>query len=513
MLHSQGMSRRAIRNAVLAMGMLGAGSTLSVAKSTKASVLNTANYDTAWTFLYSGGRASNGQVIDDNFHDVKILPNGEAICVGGTRDSTFTGSILLIKLSASGQLTSKRIFKRGNAASILIASNGDYLVGGSKISNPYLLRLDSQFNIKWSSWYYDSTRQSSILSEGAAINALIETKSGRIISAAGDVFPEKTLNYAAYLAFDSLGIVQGAHEWLNTTGYDIAGWSIAVSESGGFLMGGKQALFYLDTLGLNKFEIDYTFNLAGVGTETSNISRIHQLRDGTVMVAGQTYEDDCWTRYQSFYFDAWWTPLSAGGDASRRYINGVSGENEKVYDFTQLENGNIVFVGYGKGGIWSFVTDSTGKDILWEKNVLIPYKTSRGAALEPLSVAATPDSGFTVVGRLLLTDSLGGQDAFAAHFVSKPVTTTRRPSSVPSLRNAKMNQNWVFTFDARQDSDAELRLYTVQGKSAGRFSQHMAKAGGQGAIKVDASLLKAGMYLWQLRVGTETTRGLVTLSK
>jgi hypothetical protein len=277
-------------------------------------------------------------------------------------------------------------------------------------------------------------------------------------------------------------------------------------------MGGKQALFYLDTLGLKKFEIDYTFNLAGVGTETSNISRIHRLRDGTVMVAGQTYEDDCWTRYQSFYFDAWWTPLSAGGDASRRYMNGVSGENEKVYDFTQLENGNIVFVGYGKGGIWSFVTDSTGKDILWEKNVLIPYKTSRGAGLEPLSVAATPDSGFTVVGRLLLTDSLGGQDAFAAHYVPKPVPVTIIPASVPNLRHTNMNRNWVFTFDAQQASDAELRLYTVQGQLAGRFSQHMAREG-RGEIRVDASQFKTGIYLWQLRVGTETAKGLVTLSE
>jgi hypothetical protein len=104
-----------------------------------------------------------------------------------------------MKLSASGKMASKSILKKGGAASLLIASNGDYLVGGSKVSDPYLLRLDSQFNIKWSSWYYDSTRQNRILSKGAAINALMETGDGRIIAAAGDVFPDQTLNYAAYL--------------------------------------------------------------------------------------------------------------------------------------------------------------------------------------------------------------------------------------------------------------------------------------------------------------------------
>jgi hypothetical protein len=75
-----------------------------------------------------------------------------------------------------------------------------------------------------------------------------------------------------------------------------------------------------------------------------------------------------------------------------------------------------------------------------------------------------------------------------------------------------MNRNWVFTFDAQQASDAELRLYTVQGQLAGRFSQHMAREG-RGEIRVDASQFKTGIYLWQLRVGTETAKGLVTLSE
>lgn len=250
---SHRMNSQVIRIAVLALGVLCAGASLSEAISTKASVLNTANYDTAWTFLYSGGRRSTGKAVRDNFHDVKILPNGDAICVGETGDTTDWGGILLLKLSPSGKLLNRGqidLNKKGGGGggSVLVAKNGDYLVGGYRYFEPYLVRLDSQFNIKWSSWYYDSLNQNDILAKGASINALIETKSGRIIAVAGDMFPDKTLNYAAYLAYDSLGVVKGAHEWLNTTGYEIAGWSIVESESDGFLLGGKQALFDLDTL-------------------------------------------------------------------------------------------------------------------------------------------------------------------------------------------------------------------------------------------------------------------------
>jgi hypothetical protein len=51
-------------------------------------------------------------------------------------------------------------------------------------------------------------------------------------------------------------------------------------------------------------------------------------------------------------------------------------------------------------------------------------------------------------------------------------------------------------------------LFTLQGKRVVRFDRHVSQAG-QGEIGVDASAFKPGAYVWQLRVGAETTRGLL----
>ncbi len=34
------------------------------------------NYDTAWTFVYDGGRDAGGYAINDDLRDVKVLTNG-----------------------------------------------------------------------------------------------------------------------------------------------------------------------------------------------------------------------------------------------------------------------------------------------------------------------------------------------------------------------------------------------------------------------------------------------------
>lgn len=74
-------------------------------------------------------------------------------------------------------------------------------------------------------------------------------------------------------------------------------------------------------------------------------------------------------------------------------------EDDALYDFAQLNDGNLVFVGNKSnttGGLWTFVTDSTGKNISWKIITKIKYLTSNGAAITTLSVCAIPDGGFTV---------------------------------------------------------------------------------------------------------------------
>lgn len=480
---------------------------------------DSANYDTAWSFVYDGGKTSSGKVINDDFRDIKILPNGDAICVGDTRDTAFIQSTLLIKLSPSGKLVQKNLhrYKQGEGAgSILVARNGDYVLGGYRSTSPYLLRFDAELNLKSSNWYYDSVSNRLILSKPATINSLVETKEGRILAAAGDVFPDNnrnTLNnYAALLQYDSLGALKSAQEWLNTTGYELAGWALTPSEAGGYMLGGNKSVFLLDTLGQLRQKVDYSFSLPGVGSEVNNVLRVHRLRNGMVMVAGQSYEEDCWTKYQRLSYDAWWSPLGLSGNDDFRYTAGVSGADDVFYDFTQLADGKIVFVGIRQsfdqiGGVWAVVTDSMGKDILWQKQFRIPYRNEDGSALKPWAVAASPDSGFTVVGLYGLPDSTEGPNAFAAHFVPKPLPSSILPSS-RKTRTFMADRAWAFAFEAAAPGVALWELYTLQGQKVARYERQLSQAG-QGEIKIEASRFKAGAYVWKLRVGSQTSRGFI----
>ncbi len=102
------------------------------------------------------------------------------------------------------------------------------------------------------------------------------------------------------------------------------------------------------------------------------------LRDQSLMVCGQAFEGNCWTKFKKLYYDAWWSPIAYQYGTNAAWdIAGQQGEDDKIYNFTQLKNGNLVFVGKrGFGlGMWSFVTDSTGKNVLCEIITPIPYKS------------------------------------------------------------------------------------------------------------------------------------------
>jgi hypothetical protein len=190
------------------------------------------NYDTAWTYVYDGGKTVAGKTMQDKFNDVKILSNGDAICVGQTQDSTYYSNVFLVRLAESGKELKRK----------------------------------------------------------STINSMFEASDGRIITTAGDEFPNNNNqglnNYAAYIEFDAQGTEVLWNEFVNTTGYEIAGWSIAPSQTGGgVLMCGKQSLFKIDTTANLVYKRQYNFSLPGVGTEVNNISRIHRLRSGPSRVA------------------------------------------------------------------------------------------------------------------------------------------------------------------------------------------------------------------------------------
>jgi hypothetical protein len=484
-----------------------------------ASATDSAKYDTAWTMVYDGGKTADGTIINDVFRDVKALANGNIICVGETRDSGFIPNLLLIEFDPIGGVRNKKLFSQTaglGGSSLTLAKNGDYLIGGYRYTAPNLIRLDKDFKEKFSTWYYDSTMHKHILARSAMINGLIETKDGRILAIAGDAYPNNngnTLNnYAALLEYDSLGKVKPHTDWLNTTGYELAGWSLAPAENGGFMLGGKQSVFKIDTTGVLRTKSDYSFTLPGVGSELNNVSRVRQLRDGRVMVAGQSYEEDCWTKYQRLYYDAWWSPLSPDGSDGFRYTAGVSGAEDYLYDFTQLADGRIAFIG-GKGGspamgIWVFVTDSTGKNIQWQNEYNLPGLVNgrpRNNIL-PLSVAATPDSGFILVG--FEGSSNVNANACAFKFVPKPLPASILNRTGPAVRPLIGRKAWVFAFDEPDAGDAHLEIFSLQGRKILGFDRHLSQAG-QASIHVDVSALKPGSYVWKLTVGNESRQGII----
>ena len=97
-----------------------------------------------------------------------------------TRDSVNIGNILLIKFSPNGEVVWKRLFDRAEGGAIVIAKNGDFLIGGNRINAPYILRTDSSGTVKWYHWYYDSTKglNGSYLTGQGIINSILETSNG-----------------------------------------------------------------------------------------------------------------------------------------------------------------------------------------------------------------------------------------------------------------------------------------------------------------------------------------------
>jgi hypothetical protein len=257
------------------------------------------NYDTAWTFVYDGGKLLNDNPIPDKFFDVTVFPDGTSYCVGVTSDSSNWRWILLAKFNPIGEmLWKKRFIRSGSGHSIVVAKNGDFIIGGERGLAPLVVRLDTLGNIKWSTWYYDSVKNQNLLLQNVTINCLRETSRGTIVCAAGDEYPDNNgqplNNYAAFLELDSAGVLKRyPREWNNVAGYPIAGFNIEETEGGKYLFSGNQSVFYLDSVGRPDWQTTYSYMLDGVGSEVANICRAKVLRGNNPMIAGQVYEGNC----------------------------------------------------------------------------------------------------------------------------------------------------------------------------------------------------------------------------
>jgi hypothetical protein len=474
------------------------------------SAADTVNYDTAWTYVYDGGRVTTGLkgAINDNFFDVKALSDGSCYCVGTTSDTANWNYILLDKFDHSGKLLmEKHLVKAGVGRSLVFAKNGDLIIGAGRGQGPFILRADTSGNIKWTTWFYDSLNSRPLyLSRGATINCVRETKRGTFIGIGGDYFTDQnyrfgttTYDYFAFLEVDSSGKMVNWGQMSSLPGYQLGGFDIEETASGNFLISGNQGLVYMDTIGHLVWEKKYTFMLDGVGSEVNNITRCKRVRDGRFIVAGQAYEGNCWTNFKQLYYDAWWSPVSLlDGTNTTWDTAGYQGGSDQIYDFTQLNNGNLIFVGSrysGPGGIWTFVTDSSGKNVLWEKQTPVPYKTDLGGSARAYSVCATPDGGFTVAGELMLSDALGGHNAMAAHFVPISSGVTRGvsvKSASSKLFTLIIGKNLIVRSSSSLTSPMTASIYDISGK-------RLAMQTGQKEISFDISNMAKGAYFVNIK--------------
>lgn len=407
---------------------------------------------------------------------------------------------------------------------MFIAKNSDLIIGGQRYISPWVMRLDSAGNIKWTAWYYDSTQGlfGNKLTGGGYINSIRETSRGRIICAIGDEFPNGSGtpldNYAAYLEYDSNGVFQLARQWDNQVGVNIAGFNIEETRDQYFLLAEKKNVFFLDSTGMAKVKTSYSFMLDGVGSVENNIIRAKELRDGTLMVAGQAYEGNCWKGYQKLYYDAWWSPINkAGGSNITWDTAGWPGGDDFLYDFTQLADGRLVFVGKkcklsSEAGVWTFVTDSTGKEILWEKQTKIIYRSTDGTNPRPLSVCATPDSGFTVAGDYGCKDEDGGINGFVAHFIPAVPTATvisRQSTKVNEVHCNLSGSKVTFTFQRTASVPAEISVFNAVGKLVKRLST--GRGIGTSSVVWDVSGSARGVYYYRVKSGLSQVNGKLIL--
>ncbi|MDD5675350.1 MAG: T9SS type A sorting domain-containing protein, partial [Chitinivibrionales bacterium] len=471
---------------------------------------------------YDGGKYKNGTNIIDIFHDVKVLPNGMCVCVGESGDSTDNISkFFVVYLDTAGKVLKQKLLIGGGngcrAYSVAFAKNGDLVIGGNKTGKPFLVRTDSLLNIKWATWYYDSIQGKSMLSTtSATLNSVCATPRNTFMCAAGDPYPYPALgghNYAALVEFDSIGQVVRVKEWNNVSGFNINGFDVEeVPFDSGFLLCGNTGLVYTNKSAAPHYQKQYGFQLDLVGSELAEVNRAKLLRDGSLFVAGRAYELACWTKYKKFYYDAWWSPAKISNGLNLKWDTaGLSGQDERILDFTQLNNGNIVLVGEApmhnttSTQMLICITDSLGKT-LWTSTFQFPNSIN---STEPYSIVATPDGGFTVVG----TGGGVTGDAIAMHFVSKPVAVVAdrnfTSKSVDPFKITFTGKKLIISGNAIAKNFNEVSLYTIAGKRIAL------KAAGKrnSAAAFDVSQLSSGTYLVKVNASPRMETKIVVIGR
>ena len=144
----------------------------------------------------------------------------------------------------------------------------------------------------------------------------------------------------------------------------------------------------------------YTADVTNYGTYDNSVTKAKTLRDCSVMVAGESYEPTAWQ--SNIQTCAWWSLIdifNSGAELSHDTAGLKHNSGDAIYDFAQLDNGDIVFIGLkGFGmyntldtGLWIIVTDSSGSTQKCQRQFDIPYSGAYWNNFNP-HISRTPKS-------------------------------------------------------------------------------------------------------------------------
>ncbi len=327
----------------------------------------------------------------DKAHAVAIADNGDIIVAGDTKSFGAGGDVWVLRLDPNGNIKWQKIFGgvwNDSVFDVAIADNGDIIVAGGTnsfgdgLGDVWVLRLDSNGNIKWQKTFGGSSWDEAY--------AVAIADNGDIIVAGGT----NSFGAGGYdvwvLRLDSNGNIK----WQKTFGGVRYDWvfDVAIADNGDIIIAGYTGSFSdgldddvwvlrLDSNGNIKWQKTFG-RIRWDGAYTVAIAD-----NGDIIVAGYT------VLLSTGYDDVWVLRLDPNGNIKwQKTFGGYY--DDWTWAVAIADNGDIIIAGdtksFGAGGnAWVLRLDSNG-NIKWQK-------TFGGSSWDEAYAVAIADNGDIIV--------------------------------------------------------------------------------------------------------------------
>ncbi|WP_148206273.1 NHL repeat-containing protein [Thermococcus gammatolerans] len=345
-----------------------------------------AEENTHWAKTYRGE-------CEDTARAVAIAPNGDIIVAGYTESfGAGYGDVWVLRLDSEGNVKWQKTYGGSDkdwAAAVAVADNGDVIVAGGTESfgagkaDVWVLRLDENGNVKWQKTYggkgYDVARSVAIAENG---DIIVVGGTESFGAGKADVW---------VLRLDENGNVK----WQKTYGGSSYDWghAVAITDNGDVIVAGSTDSFgthedvlvlRLDTNGNVKWQKTY----GGIRGDIAFAVAIAP--NGDIIVTGHTKSFGDWDS------DVWVLRLDGNGNVKWQKTYGGSSDDD-AYSVAIAPNGDIIVV----GRTWSF---GAGEDDVWvlrlDENGNVEWQKTYGGSdeEEAYAVAVAPNGDIIVAG-------------------------------------------------------------------------------------------------------------------